>query len=391
MAFALGAPMVIGGAAMTVESGFHFWKHNHLQAVADSAAYAGAIEKLNGSSDTAIEGAATKVAKDNKWTETGNSITVNTPPASGAYTGEEAVEVLLTETEPRFFTAVFTSSPMVAKARAVALYSSASNACVLALNPTASRAIDVNGNATLTLNGCDIASNSKDEESMFVWGSSALVADCAQASGGIETKGNLTLKKCAKARANAPRLPDPYKNLEAPPEPAGTREVPKNPKGQETLEPGHYDDGMDLNGDFKLNPGVYYVSGGDFKVNSNSKVSGSGVTIYLASGSNVSINGGASLSLTAQTTGDYAGILFFGDRDGSGENKINGNASMSLTGHFYFPSQSVEFLGSFGGAAGCMHVIADTVLWKGNATLKVDCTSQGMTPIKAQQIVRIVE
>lgn len=387
LTFALAAPVLIGGAAFMTETSYEFWRHNHLQSVADAAAYAGAVENRSGSSLTVVTSAATNAATSNGWAADGNDIEVNTPPTSGSHISAKAVEVKLSERLPRFFTALFTSDPLVARARAVAVYETAANACVLALNKTAHRAVEVQGNSSLTMDGCDIVSNSVADDAMFVWGSSTLSTECAVSSGGIANKNNITLTGCPATITQAPRVADPFADLPTP-SPGAAQSIKKN---QQTLSPGHYASGMDLKGTMTLLPGTYYVSGGDFKVNGGAVVSGTGVTIYLASGSNVSMNGNATVSMTAPTSGTYSGVLFFGDRNGSGSNKFNGDAHSSFTGDIYFPSQDVAYSGNFSGGGGCTHIVADTVDWGGNAKLAVDCSDKGMAKIPARQLVKIVE
>ncbi|WP_287150262.1 hypothetical protein [Mesorhizobium sp.] len=82
-----------------------------------------------------------------------------------------------------------------------------------------------------------------------------------------------------------------------------------------------------------LSPGVYVIQGGDFKANSNAVISGEGVIIYLAGSSGVSMNGTATVKLSAPTSGTYSGVLFYGDRANlAGSNTFNGTADSLLTG-----------------------------------------------------------
>ena len=103
------------------------------------------------------------------------------------------------------------------------------------------------------------------------------------------------------------------------------------------------------------------------------------------------MNGNSTTVLSAPTTGTYKGILFFGDRTGTGTNKINGTNSSLLTGATYFPSQAVQYLGNFSGQGGCGQVIGDTVDWTGSTTVAVDCSAYGMSTIAAYTIVKLVE
>jgi len=391
--FAFAVPLVIGAGGLAVETGFDYVSQSRLQSAADAAAYAGGIERVAASPSDVIRTAATTQAIANGWTASGGTLTVNTPPTSGPNAGAaNAVEVQLTQTAPRFFTAFFSNAPVNLRARSVASTITAGNACVLALSGTAPKAIQIQGNSTLTLTACDVMSDSVASNAIQVWGSGKLSADCAVSVGGVANSGGMTLTGCPSPITQAARIGDPFASLPVPAT-GPTRNIPKNPKGPYTLSPGKYSGGMDLGGDVTLAPGTYYVSGGDFNVNAGTNVSGTGVTIYLEAGSHVTINGGAHVAMAAPTSGTYSGVLFYGDRtDTSGsDNKFNGDASSQLTGDIYFPSQPVSYLGNFSGTNGCMQIIADTVQWSGNTTLGVDCAAQGMTNIPARQLVKLVE
>jgi hypothetical protein len=187
---------------------------------------------------------------------------------------------------------------------------------------------------------------------------------------------------------NAPPVADPFAAL---PEPSPTGGC-KNGNGA-NLDAGYYCHGLNLHNNVHLGPGTYYVSGGDFKINATANITGENVTIYLADGSRVAMNGNAKVTLSAPTSGTYSGILFFGDRDdysGSG-NKFNGTADSSLTGAIYFASQPVEYLGDFSGIDGCTRIVGRTVEWTGNATINQDCTALGIPEIPAMQLVKLAE
>jgi len=390
--FALITPVLVGGAGFAVETSFDYVSQSHLQSAADAAAYAAALEHMGGSTSDVISAAASQQATSNGWSSATGGITVHTPSSSGPNAGQaNAVEVQLTQTVPRFFTAYFSSSPVVLRARSVAISQTAADACILALNKTASQAAQFQGNSAVTLTGCDVMSNSIANDAINVWGSARMTADCAMAAGGVQNKAGMTLSGCPAAITQAPRVGDPFAGLATPA--AGTpRTIPNgNGNGTTTLLPGAYTSGMSLSGNVVLSPGVYYVSGGNFSVTANANVSGSGVTIYLAAGAQVLMRGNASVNMAAPTSGTYSGILFFGARNGSGDNTFNGDASSHLTGDLYFPSENVSYLGNFSGTNGCTQIVADTVQWSGSTTVAVDCSAQGMTAIPARQAIKIVE
>ena len=148
---------------------------------------------------------------------------------------------------------------------------------------------------------------------------------------------------------------------------------------------------MNLSGTKTLSPGVYVVSGGNFRINANANISGSGVTIYFTAGTSVSINGTATVNLSAPTSGTYSGMLFFGDRSATDNVTLNGTAASKLTGAVYFANQDINYLGNFSGNGGCTQVVGKTVEWSGNTTINQDCTAYGMKTIPAMQLVKLVE
>ncbi len=186
---------------------------------------------------------------------------------------------------------------------------------------------------------------------------------------------------------SAPQSDDPYASVPAPP-------IPKDcssPSGT-AYTPGKYCGGLSLNGTADFAPGVYVIDGGTLKINANADVTGTGVTFYLINGATLSFNGNATMDLTAPTSGDYAGLLFYGDRtQGNATNTINGNSYSQMTGAIYFPSQEVRFLGNFGGVNGCLQVVAGTVYYTGSSTFHSDCSGTGMRNIQVPGAVTLVE
>ena len=66
-------------------------------------------------------------------------------------------------------------------ARAVASYNTAANACILALNGTASKAALFSGNSNLTLSGCSVMTNSTAADAGTVQGTAALTTTLLEA------------------------------------------------------------------------------------------------------------------------------------------------------------------------------------------------------------------
>lgn len=385
---ALCMPMLAGAAAFGVETGYWYYDQLRLQQAADAAAYAGALENRAGNASSAISAAAMAAATANGFNSATDSLTVNAPPVSGPNQNANSVEVLISRGEARFFSQVFSSAPVTIRARAVASFTTAANACILALDKGASRAVEFSGSSTVNLNGCDVMANSISNAAVYSQGATTVSVPCLMAAGEVSINFGVTMTSCASALTQLPPVADPFKAL-AEPFVSGTCRS----SGGATLQPGRYCGGLNLSGTKTLQPGVYIIDGGTLKTNGSSNISGSGVTFYLANNANLSFNGNASLSLSAPTSGAYGGVLFFGSRGNSASASVtlNGAAGSSMTGAIYFPSQDVSYLGNMQGANGCTQVVARTVTWSGNASLAVDCSAYGMSALQVGGAVKLME
>ncbi|MFL6691140.1 MAG: hypothetical protein ACJ8IR_13300, partial [Alphaproteobacteria bacterium] len=160
-----------------------------------------------------------------------------------------------------------------------------------------------------------------------------------------------------------------------------------------TINPGVYCNGMQFNAGTTVtfNPGVYYVDGGSFQVNGGASLLGTGVTIILTSSTpnkasswaTASINGGATLAISAPTSGALSGLVFFGDRRApvGTTQKFNGGMTQVLTGAVYFPTGAVQWSGGAGTSTNCTQVIGDTVNFTGGGALAVHCQDAGTRAI----------
>ncbi|WP_181177355.1 pilus assembly protein TadG-related protein [Mesorhizobium sp. B2-8-6] len=381
--FALTLPVVVGAAGFGVEASYWYYNSLRLQATADAAAYAGALEQISGSDKPTIVAAATQSAASNGLGS--GTIVVNTPPASGPNTAKKAVEVIVGQKLDRMFTLIFTQEKVPEQARAVAVITDASSACMLALDPSASQAVLFSGSTSVKLTGCSVMSNSIASDAIKLQGAAGLQADCLISAGGVSLSNPVTTV-CAAPITQALPAGDPFVDLPAP-----VAATPCLNDNKATLGPGTYCSGMNLKGNVTLSPGVYVVQG-NLKINANAAITGAGVTIFMSGSSTVSMNGNASVKLSAATSGTYSGVLFYGDRTGmSASSTFNGTADSLLTGAIYFPKQQVSYLGNFSGNGGCTRVVANTIQWSGNSTINQDCSSLGVPNIPAARSVALSE
>jgi Flp pilus assembly protein TadG len=388
--FGLSLPMLVGFIGLGSETGYWFWKQRQLQEAADIASHTGALKLRDTHSHDQSRAAAESDAVLHGYDPAMGEIDVNTPPSSGAFADNQSVEVIITHNQPRFFSALVSEEPVVIEVRAVSTYIEHATACVLALSKTAVGAVNVWGSASVQFEGCTVMSNSLDEESVLLGGSSHLTAPCVSAVGGISDAGSLDLTLCSEVKEYAPYVADPFGSVPAPATSTPCQTVPGG--SPSTVNPGRYCGGFNLTGDVTLNPGTYVIDGGTFKINAGTNVTGDGVMFYLTNDAQISFNGGANIQVSAPTAGDYKGLLFFGDRDSSSAlHKFNGTADSSMIGALYFAKQDVEILGNFAGSNGCTQIVASTVKFSGSTNFSADCTGTGIEDIALGGTVKIVE
>lgn len=403
-------PVIVGGIGLGAETGYWYLTQRKLQHAADTAAHAAGTRLRAGDTRAQIEAVAIQVAAEAGFAA--SSLQVNTPPASGVDAGKSlSVEVLLTQSQPRLFSAVFEDTPVNLGARAVARVTKTGGvACVLALSPTDSGAVTVSGSTSVSLDGCDVASNSNASDSFLLSGSaSAMTAGCVYTVGRASAANGLSLTQCEQVKQEAPVVRDPYASI-AEPTPAGTC-MNKNvgsPNSTTTLTPTEnhpsgmkvmrFCGGLDAKGNVNFGPGLYIIEGGDFTVNSGNitsssiaSLTGSDVTFYFTNGGRLKLGANGNLNLSAPTSGPFSGLLFFGGRSESGiTHQVNGAVGSSTDGAIYAPASHISFSGN-SKTSGCLQVVAQLVTFTGNSALKSNCETAGTRDIPTNEAVALVE
>jgi Flp pilus assembly protein TadG len=405
-------PVVIGGLGLGAETGYWYLSQRKLQHAVDVSAHAAGVRLRAGDSKSAIDAATQSVAAGSGFQTAVGTMVVNTPPLKGTKVGNAAsVEVILTETRQRLLSSVLSDTPVVISTRAVASIVAQSKACVLALSRVAAGAVTVSGSTSVNLTGCDVAANSNAANAFLMSGSSAaLSASCVYAVGGAVTTAGLTLNPCTAAKTEAPVVRDPYADVAEPSAigacqnknvgtPGGTTTLTPTDTQPSGVKSMRFCNGLDAKGTVTFSPGIYIIengslsfNGGDVNATSNVSLVGQGVTFYLRSGADLKLGGSVSLSLSAPTSGPYAGILFFGSRTSAGASQtVSGNSGSTLQGAVYMPSSAVTFTGSSSATGGCTQIVAATVTFTGNSNLKSDCAAAGTRVIATNEIVKITE
>jgi len=209
-----------------------------------------------------------------------------------------------------------------------------------------------------------------------------------------------TCSGCPAYTSGMPPASDPLATLPVPTNPYGssTPFTLANNQAPVTLNPGWYSK-MDIgNSDIiTLNPGTYWISG-PIVVGNSATLTGSGVFIYFAGTSGVgsctlsplspagciTLGNNATVTLSAQTSGTYEGILFYQARTNAINVSFANTSTYTLSGAMYFPSASVT-LGNAGGSNDCTMFVAQNINMAGNGGGNMNfsntCSSYGGSPL----------
>ncbi|WP_416907441.1 MAG: pilus assembly protein TadG-related protein [Polymorphobacter sp.] len=387
-------PVMLGSVGLAVDVAQWTLAKRSLQRQADSAALAGVYGLSQGADAQAS--VTRDLALNARYSLDGPPI-IERGPSAGPYAGDgRAVRVALATVLNLPFAGMFITGGARITAESTAALVPTGDVCVLALENTDTAGIFMGGNTTVDMN-CAMVTNSVAANAVDTGGSSTVIASPIVASGGIAPSDNYADGTVLLPYSLAQL--DPYADLPDPVVPAGNSKMDVKPKQSRTYNPGTYTS-VDIKGTATLNPGVYYIDGGEFSVGSQAVLNAQGVTIILTSrtaASNpgsvagVNINGGATLNMTAPTTGTYQGVLFYQDRlDTNQSHKINGNSASTLQGAIYFPSSTIDFLGTTGMNIACVQLVARQLTFSGNSKITNVCPSGQGSKAFAGYAVRLV-
>ncbi|ANT51322.1 TadE/TadG family type IV pilus assembly protein [Mesorhizobium amorphae] len=247
-------------------------------------------------------------------------------------------------------------------------------ACVLALDPHASAAVNLQGSTNVSMSSCVIASNSDASDSVSRGGSALVSAGCVSTVGGTSglSLPNASLT-CGTPLEDQYASIDPLADVVPPPY---TLCLPV-PNGKTyTLSPGTYCD-KTLSGNITLDPGVYILRGTTIKPGGNGSLTGQGVTLFLMEGAQLYINANEQVNLSPPTSGPYAGITIFQDHENTSALTLNGAANSKISGFVYAPDAPISYAGNsdMSGQGDCLRLVGKTVQMTGNSSVRTDCAA----------------
>jgi hypothetical protein len=382
---ALAMATLLLGVGLAIDTGTIFVARRHAQSAADAAAWAGAVILYRGGTASAATTAAQSDATENGYTNGASSTTVSivTPPTSGEWAGDTRfIEVGITRNVRTIFLPGSVEGGLTAvSAKAIAgAAPTGIGLAILTLGTGVS--LDVGGGATLNVSGADVQVNSSaNPAARTVGGSIAAISSPNTVKVVGETSGSGFTPT---PETGATAAFDPFLAM---PEPSSsaTPIVNKRVNATETLAPGVYDGGIDItaSGNATFGPGVYIIRNGGLKIAGGSTVTGSGVMIFntvrdhpLSTGAcgDIAISGGATVTLSAPTSGTYKGMLVWQDKDCTLTVSLTGTSEITaLSGTFYAPTAQVQISGATGANVSInSQIISSQLDISGNATINLN-------------------
>ncbi|MEX2649932.1 MAG: TadG family pilus assembly protein [Alphaproteobacteria bacterium] len=394
---ALSLPVLAGFAALSVDVTYVYWEQDRLQVAADAAALAAAnnIGDEDDAVEAAIEFAEANAVPDvltdadvefGHFDEATSTFTAGATPINAVRTtarrdAGSANQVQL------FFARIIGFDSIDLAATAIAAATGGGEACILALDPSASASIEMSGTVDISL-GCGLATHSTHgSQAMKFNGTGTVDVTAICAAGGVQVSGTFDFPNATPTEGCTPPS-DPLAGLTAPPEAAGgcdhTNFKVSTNNGTVTLSPGVYCKGIEFSGngnDITFLPGVYVLGGGGFKASgANNDLNGDGIMFYNTTkpGSNfgdVDFSGDNTVTFSAPMTGDYAGVLFFQDPSSASaaasvKFKIAGTVETNFDGAVYFPDHEIDWSGTAAADQTCLtKIIGATVKYSGTVNI----------------------
>jgi hypothetical protein len=383
----LTLPIVIGMAALGSEITYLLYKHRQMQVVADAAAFGGATALQRGYPAAGVEARGVSGFLGFVDGASGATVTVNNPPLSGSQINNTAaVEVIVGQPQTLVMVTLFRSGLFNLSARAVATAGSGTY-CVLQLNGANGTGVTMNNGATPNLTQCGMAVDATGPAALSLTGAAILTATSVSVVGTASISNGAAINPSSALKTSQQNVADPYAGVTMPALPSGCslgtgQNYKHSNSGLQTVNPGVWCSGVSFTNDANvlLNPGIYYVDRGNFNVGGAVTLNGTGVTIVLTSSTgnnyaNATIGNGATVTLSAPTTGATAGLVLFGDRRApiSNTSDLEGGAAIIVSGALYLPSQNMIFQNGASNPSGCTQLIAGTIQLKGGSKFQNNC------------------
>jgi len=277
----------------------------------------------------------------------GASATISGSPATISAAGTASVRATANGIA-RSYTVVANTSGITAAAG----FRLTNEQLIIALDPSASAALSLAGNASINTPGV-VYVDSSSSSALSASGNAQVEAAAIDVHGGVKKGGNASLTPTPVTRAPVLAVA----SLPSPSTAGITRHGSFSLTGHSsaTIQPGIYSS-ISVSGNAKLTiaSGIYIIEGGGFAVSGNASVTGSGVMIVNAGTlypftrgtyGSITLSGNGTCSLTPLARGPYAGIVFFQPSDNKQTMTVTANAT-GITGTIYAPAATLSESGN---------------------------------------------
>ena len=338
LVFGILAPVVVAAMAVAIDYSDGSNLRSDMQATADSAALAGAVQLLTPNSGPSQNQAAAKQTAAEfasaKSPDARQSISVTS----------DSVSVDLSRQKPTYFAGVVGQQTLPVNVRAVASLGRLPQACILALGATEPVGIGLVGSAKINAAGCLIQSNSTSATSIKTQGAAQISGWKVCSAGGLSANSTPAPQQCTQSQ-------DPYVSRQLQNQVGPSCDFTNiKIKNSAALTPGVYCNGLTIqSADVALAPGLYVIKDGPLSVTGNSTLTGNEVSILLAGhGAALDFQGNPSITLVAMKTGALAGVAIASATPSSPilTSSVQGSPKLNLTGSMYLPNQRFRLQGS---------------------------------------------
>ena len=297
---------------------------------------------------------------------------------------------------PTFLAVVAGFSSMQVSASAVAQRQQAGKCALCILGPTG-QTLTGTGNGNVTVTGGSVVVNSTGGPAAKLTGNASVSGQTIggpAAPAGFATTGHGAFIPVPIDEAP---VPDPLAGIPSCPMAAPCAALTTQPDvhvsggGSQTINPGIYGSiSVSGNGAITLNPGVYVITH-ELKATGNGPLVARGVTIYLAcpgyptpcspntNGATYAVTGNGSLDVTPPTSGPFAGLSVFSDRNNSGTLAVTGNGD-TFSGTLYAKSGSLVLTGNGSGLFLNSMVVVHDATTTGNGSIGITYNGSNTPP-----------
>ena len=331
------------GLVVTYSSAVH--EKSAQQNALDSAVLAGAGQPADMSDEDRIAFAMSafgaNVRPSSKFSTSKTASFTNTTTTPSFAVADRIVTGRSTAAVKNHFAGIIGKETVDVAVEAAARIAASDPVCVLALDPVSPQGIEIYGTSQFTARNCAAQANSSDGVGMRQYGTAVGRARQFGVKGGYSGEGFIP-----KPVSGVPPIQDPYNTLPVPLAGPCVDIASKLMNTPAVLEPGTYCGGIIIKAGSQIimQPGVYVMLDGGFRIDSNSTVTGRDVVIvFRGVDSTLYLGSGAIVDLTSPSSGPYMNVQFFQVPESSPDAwvTIMGDVRLTFDGVMYFPTQDV--------------------------------------------------